>query len=94
MEAGSTPRTHKLSMDNRKQMNLTGIKDVVAFDLNQVLLESNLGMVHIKGNDLKVTKLTIEKGEVNISGKIDSIVYSDVKDYGEKSKSILKRMFE
>ena len=92
MEAGSTPRTHKLSMDNRKQM--TGIKDVVAFDLNQVLLESNLGMVHIKGSDLKVTKLTIEKGEVNISGKIDSIVYSDVKDYGEKSKSILKRMFE
>ena len=48
-------------------------------------------MVHIKGSDLKVTKLTIEKGEVNISGKIDSIVYSDVKDYGEKSKSILKR---
>ena len=45
-------------MDNRKQMNLTGIKDVVAFDLNQVLLESNLGMVHIKGSDLKVTKLT------------------------------------
>ena len=94
MEAGSTPRTHKLSMDNRKQMNLTGIKDVVAFDLNQVLLESNLGMVHIKGSDLKVTKLTIEKGEVNISGKIDSIVYSDLKDYGEKSKAILKRMFE
>ena len=72
MEAGSTPRTHKLSMDNRKQMNLTGIKDVVAFDLNQVLLESNLGMVHIKGSDLKVTKLTIEK---EISSSTDGSSY-------------------
>lgn len=74
-------------------MNLTGIKDVVAFDLNQVLLESSLGMIHIKGNDLKVTRLSIEKGEVNITGHIDSIVYSDVKTYGEKGKSFIKRMF-
>ena len=79
--------------NNRKQMNLTGIKDVVAFDLNQVLLESSLGMIHIKGNDLKVTRLSIEKGEVNITGHIDSIVYSDVKTYGEKGKSFIKRMF-
>lgn len=93
MEQNNIARTHKLSLDNRKQMNLTGIKDVVAFDLTQVLLESTLGMIHIKGNDLKVTRLSIEKGEVNIGGTIDSIVYSDVKAYGEKGKSIIKRMF-
>ena len=93
MEQNNIAKTHKLSLDNRKQMNLTGIKDVVAFDLNQVLLESALGMIHIKGNDLKVTKLNIEKGEVNIGGNIDSIVYSDVKAYGEKGKSFIKRMF-
>lgn len=93
MEQNNIAKTHKLSLDNRKSMNLTGIKDVVAFDLNQVLLESTLGMIHIKGNDLKVTRLSIEKGEVNIGGLIDSIVYSDVKAYGEKGKSFVKRMF-
>lgn len=93
MEQNNIAKTHKLSLDNRKQMNLTGIKDVVAFDLNQVLLESTLGMIHIKGNDLKVTRLSIEKGEVNIGGNIDSIVYSEVKAYGEKGKSFIKRMF-
>lgn len=93
MEQNNIAKTHKLSLDNRKQMNLTGIKDVVAFDLNQVLLESSLGMIHIKGNDLKVTRLSIEKGEVNITGHIDNIVYSDVKTYGEKGKSFIKRMF-
>ena len=94
MEAGSTPRTHKLSMDNRKRLTLTGIKDVVSFDLTQILLESTLGMIHIKGSDIKVTRLSLEKGEVDIEGTVDSIVYSDVKDYGEKGKSILKRMFK
>ena len=93
MEQNNLAKTHKLSLDNRKQMNLTGIKDVVAFDLNQILLESTLGMIHIKGKDLKVTRLSIEKGELNIGGTIDSIVYSEVKDYGEKSKSFVKRMF-
>lgn len=81
-------------MDNRKRLTLTGIKDVVSFDLTQILLESTLGMIHIKGSDIKVTRLSLEKGEVDIEGTVDSIVYSDVKDYGEKGKSILKRMFK
>ena len=51
-------------------------------------------MIHIKGSDIKVTRLSLEKGEVDIEGTVDSIVYSDVKDYGEKGKSILKRMFK
>ena len=59
-------RNHKLSLDNRKRSTMTGIKDVVEFDLNQVLLESVLGMIHIKGKDLKVTRLSLEKGEVDI----------------------------
>ena len=93
MEQSNISKSHKLSMDNRKRLTLTGIKDVVSFDLTQILLESTLGMIHIKGSDIKVTRLSLEKGEVDIEGTVDSIVYSDVKDYGEKGKSILKRMF-
>ena len=94
MEQSNISKSHKLSMDNRKRLTLTGIKDVVSFDLTQTLLESTLGMIHIKGSDIKVTRLSLEKGEVDIEGTVDSIVYSDVKDYGEKGKSILKRMFK
>lgn len=94
MEQSNISKSHKLSMDNRKCLTLTGIKDVVSFDLTQILLESTLGMIHIKGSDIKVTRLSLEKGEVDIEGTVDSIVYSDVKDYGEKGKSILKRMFK
>ena len=94
MEQSNISKSHKLSMDNRKRLTLTGIKDVVSFDLTQILLESTLGMIYIKGSDIKVTRLSLEKGEVDIEGTVDSIVYSDVKDYGEKGKSILKRMFK
>lgn len=94
MEQSNISKSHKLLMDNRKRLTLTGIKDVVSFDLTRILLESTLGMIHIKGSDIKVTRLSLEKGEVDIEGTVDSIVYSDVKDYGEKGKSILKRMFK
>ena len=94
MEQSNISKSHKLSLDDRKRLTLTGIKDVVSFDLTQILLVSTLGMIHTKGSDIKVTRLSLEKGEVDIEGTVDSIVYSDVKDYGEKGKSILKRMFK
>ena len=94
MEQNSISKSHKLAIENRKRTCLSGIKDVVAFDVNQVLLESVMGMVLIKGVDLKVTRLRLEKGEVDVDGHVDSITYSEVKAYGEKGKSLIKRMFK
>lgn len=87
MEQGGVVKSHKLTLDNRKKMTLTGIKDVVAFDLNQILLESSMGMIHIKGKDLKVTKLNVDSGLTDIEGNVDSIVYSDIKNFSKKVKS-------
>lgn len=94
MEQNTISKSHQLTLDNRKRTCLTGIKDVVAFDMNQVLLESTLGMIQIKGADLKVTRLSLEKGEVDVDGHVDGITYSEVKAYGEKGKSFIKRMFK
>lgn len=87
METNSIVKSHKLTLDNRKKITLTGIKDVVAFDTNQALLESTLGMIHIKGKDIKVTKINVETGLTDIDGHIDSIAYSDVKNFTKKIKS-------
>lgn len=86
-------KPHKLVLDNRKRTNLTGIEDVVEFDTTQIVLESSIGMLVIKGADLKITRLSIEKGEADIDGSVDSVIYSQIKNYGEKGKSVLKRMF-
>lgn len=87
MEQGGVVKSHKLTLDNRKKMTLTGIKDVVAFDLNQILLESSMGMIHIKGKDLKVTKLNVDSGLTDIEGYVDSIMYSEPKNFSKKIKS-------
>ena len=86
-------KPHKISVDNRKKMTLTGVSDVVSFDLKHVLLKTSMGMLEVKGNDIKVTKVSLESGELNVNGTIDSLEYSNVKDHGGKSKSMIKRMF-
>lgn len=93
MEERVLSGSHKLIVNNRKGAALTGVTDVIAFDMNEVLLETELGMLMIKGKDLHVNKLNLEKGEVDIEGAIDSLTYSEVSAYSKKSDSILGRLF-
>ncbi len=93
MENNNGLKPHKLVMERRRKLSLTGVNDVVSFDLKHVLLETNMGMLSIKGSELKVAKVNLDSGELNVDGVIDSLEYSDVKDYSRKSKSMLKRLF-
>lgn len=74
----SVKQTHKLIVHNRKFATVSGVNDVLSFDITEILLETEQGMLLIKGNDLHVKKLTLEKGEVDIEGKIDSFTYSEL----------------
>lgn len=78
MEELQKAKSHKLIINNRKSGMVTGVLDVLSFDLNEILLETEQGMLMIKGNDLHVNRLSVEKGEVELSGNIDSAVYSNV----------------
>ena len=80
MEERQIAKTHKLVINNRKTSMVTGVLDVLSFDLNEILLETKQGMLMVKGTDLHVNRLSVEKGEVDLSGNIDSIAYSSVKD--------------
>ena len=85
---------HKLTLTNRGALSLNGVVDVISFDLNEVLLETEAGMLTVKGQDLHVNHLTLEKGEVEISGNVDSLMYSDVSSYGQKAESFFGRLFQ
>ncbi|MGL5259936.1 MAG: sporulation protein YabP [Lachnospiraceae bacterium] len=87
-------RAHKVSLINRKTCTLTGVIDVLAFDVNEILLETDLGMLMIRGQELKVTRLTLEKGEVDIEGKVDSFTYSENTTFHNKAESIITRLFK
>ena len=94
MEERTVQKNHKLVINNRKTSMVTGVIDVLSFDLNEILLETEEGMLLIKGNDLHVNRLSLEKGEVDIEGKIDSLAYSEIKDYGKQAESFLGRLFK
>lgn len=87
-------KAHKIMMDNRRKAEITGVSDVISFDLNTILLETDYGMVTIKGSNLHVNRLSVEKGEIDIDGKIDGITYSELNSYAKKGESFISRMFK
>lgn len=92
-DLNTAARIHKLTMTNRKNSSLTGVNDVISFDIHEILLETEQGMLMIKGDDLHVSRLTLDKGEVDVEGKIDSFTYSDVSNVAKKGESLLNKLF-
>lgn len=86
-------KAHKVVLSNRRNGNLTGILDVISFDISEVLLETELGMLHVKGKDLHVNRLNLEKGEVDIEGMIEGFSYSAVPIGIKKGDSFLGKLF-
>ena len=81
-------------MVNREVCAINGVSDVLSFDVGEVLLETEQGMLMIRGSELHVSRLTLEKGEVDIDGRIDSLTYSEQPaSAGSKAESLLSRLF-
>ena len=93
MDEKKTVMAHRVLMNNRQTGNFSGVLDVLSFDVSEILLETEQGMLMIRGNELHVNRLTLDKGEVDIDGRIDSFVYSDTAASGEKQESLLTRLF-
>ena len=93
MEEKRVGGAHKLVVNNRKTSLVTGVLDVLSFDLNEILLETEQGMLMVKGTDMHVNRLNLEKGEVDLSGNIDSFAYSDVHRQVKNGESFLGKLF-
>lgn len=83
---------HKLTLDNRKEAFLAGIKNMISSDEKEILFQTTEGRLQIKGSQLHIKGLDLEKGEAAIAGCVDSLVYLS-KDSAKKEEPLLKRMF-
>ena len=92
-DLNTTGRMHKIIMTNRRTCTVNGVNDVLSFDLREILLETEQGMLMVKGMDLHVNRLNLEKGEVDLSGNIDSVAYSDMKAVGKQSENLFSKLF-
>ena len=91
-ELSNITKQHKMIMVNHKNCSLTGITDVIAFDEKEVVLETQMGTLFIRGENIHIKRLTLELGEVDVEGSIDAYMYSGKKEMG-KNDSLLSRLF-
>ena len=61
-------RAHKLELRARNKGSITGVSDVLCFDEEEIRLVTELGILSVKGKELHVTRLDLEKQEVDIAG--------------------------
>jgi len=85
---------HKISMMNRRTVGITGVSDVISFDISEILLETEQGMLNVKGKDLHVNRLNLEKGEVDIEGTIDAFTYSQIPTSMKKPDGLFGKIFK
>ncbi|AYE34477.1 sporulation protein YabP [Clostridium septicum] len=81
-----------ITLENRKKLTLTGVEEVISFDDEKILLNTNLGSLTIRGEELKMNKLDVQNGDVIIVGRIASMIYSG-KEVKKEKENILKRLF-
>lgn len=81
-------------LENREKLNITGIRDVLSFDDQIIIIETELGLLTIKGEDLKINKLSIDTSDFIVDGKVNSLSYSSSDGGIQKSKNILSKIFK
>ena len=73
---------HKLSLDQRKSLTMTGVNEVVSFDENTVVLKTGLGTLVVQGQQLQLKNLTLEGGNVAVEGEISALSYEQTRQGG------------
>ena len=86
--------THSISINERKNIVVTGVKKIDSFDDEEFLLETNMGYIVIKGSDLEIIKLDTYQGNVSIKGKINSLTYMENANKKEKEDSVFSKLFK
>lgn len=85
---------HSVNILERKTLVITGVKKIENFDKLHFLIETTMGFMVIKGNDLELIKLDTLAGNVSIKGLIDSMQYVVDNSKKNKEESILNRLFK
>ena len=73
---------HKLQLNERKNLTMTGVTEVVSFDENTVVLQTSLGLLIVQGQQLSLQNLSLEGGQVAVEGTIGALSYEEAKRGG------------
>lgn len=84
---------HVVTLDKRENISVTGVLDVLSFDEETVVVETDMGVLVMSGFNLHVSKLNLDVGELEVDGEINSLNYEDDK-LSNKKGSFLSKIFK
>ena len=90
----STNIIQNLVLENRNKLSISGVVDVLSFDDQIVIVETELGLLTVKGENLRINKLSIDTSEVIVEGDIASLVYSENKGTDKTKGSLISKIFK
>ena len=82
---------HGISLQDRKKLSISGVSVVANFDENQIIVATGWGTLLVRGSDLHVDQLSLDTGELRITGRIDCMEYDD---NSSTSGGFLRRLFQ
>ena len=83
-----------LILENRGKLSISGVNDVLSFDDQVVIVETELGLLTVKGENIRVNKLSLDISEVVLEGTISYLAYSDKDLEKNKNSSLLSKIFK
>ena len=90
----NTSVIQNLILENRGKLSISGALDVLSFDDQVVIVETELGLLTVKGENLRINKLSIDTSEVIVEGDISSLTYSDSKTLEKSKGSLISKIFK
>ena len=73
---------HKLQLNERRSLTMTGVSEVVSFEDTAVVLQTGLGTLIVQGQDLKLKTLSLDGGQVAVDGTISALIYEEPRQGG------------
>ena len=86
--------THTIALTERKNITISGVKRIESFDNEEFLIDTLMGYVIVKGEELEIIRLDTYQGNISIKGKINSINYIDDEKTKEKEDGLFNRLFK
>ena len=93
-EENKITKMQNIILENRNKLHLCGVLDVLNFDEEIVTVDTELGILIIKGADLRLNKFNLENAELSIDGTVNSMVYDDRSYSGKKGEGLLTKIFK
>lgn len=83
-------KPHRVTLDSRNRLTVTGVSDVESFDENAITMETEGGLLVVRGSSLHIEKLSLDGGDLLVEGEVDSLTYEEEE---ARRESFLSRLF-